>query len=506
MWAFAIYDSRTKELFLSRDRFGEKPLYFYRCDEGLYFGSEIKFIFALLGRKLKVNKNHLMRYLFNGYRSLYKHDCCFYEGIERIERGSCLVKKIDGTEVIQPYWRNNFNVEPMAEVSYEQIVSAVREKLFDAVNIRLRADVPIAFCMSGGVDSNALISIAKRVFDYDVHGFTIANDDKRYDESEFVDQMVGQLGIKHTYVPVDTTDFLTNLKTLINYHDAPVSTISYYAHWLLMRQVHNNGYRISVSGTGADELFTGYYDHHLFYLNEVRGDQELFARSLKAWQEHVKTVVRNPILNDESIILNNPGIRTHLYNDRDVFAELFYDDLGEQFFESNYHSSVLRNRMLNELLDEVVPIILHEDDLNAMYYSIENRSPFLDRRLLEYTLNIPPKYLIRDGMAKVVLRDALEGIMPEPVRINRKKVGFNASILSFLDLNDAAVKTELLRDSPVYEIIKRKKIKQMLESNYLDNSSSKFLFSFLCAKIFLEHNESCLTQKRHSDIKVLNNV
>src|SRR5262249_38900187 len=158
-----------------------------------------------------------------------------------------------------------------------------------------RGDVPMAFCMSGGVDSNAIISLSKRAFDYDVHGFTIRNTDARYEEQELVEQSVRDLGIRHTFVDLSKGGFLSDLRELVRAHDAPVATISYFVHWRLMQAIAAEGYKISISGTGADELFTGYYDHHLLYLADPGVERtHLRARSLDAWERHIKPLVRNP--------------------------------------------------------------------------------------------------------------------------------------------------------------------------------------------------------------------
>jgi asparagine synthase (glutamine-hydrolysing) len=141
--------------------------------------------------------------------------------------------------------------------------------------------------------------------------------------------------------------------------------------------------------------------------------------------------------------------------------------------------------MLNELFAESVPVILHEDDLNAMYFSIENRSPYLDRRLFEFAFQIPTRHLVRDGRAKAVLRDAVRGIVPDAVLDNRRKVGFNAPILSFL-AQEPDLGAALLGDSPIYEYVKRDKIAGFIDRTFLPNSESKFLFYFLNAKLFLE--------------------
>lgn len=484
MWAFAVYDEERGSLALCRDRFGEKPLYMLRDNTGIYFGSEIKFVAALAGRRLEVNHDHLWRYLVNGYKALYKQPHAFFKDIEELPPATVLHLDSAGNATEQRYWQPTCARKD--EMTFEEAVAGARSRLIRSMEIRLRADVPLAFCMSGGVDSNALISVAKRVFGYDVHGFTIVNSDARYEESDMVDLSVRELRVRHTSVPVTTNGFIDGLRQLIRYHDAPVYTISYYAQWLLMRSIAEAGYRISVSGTAADELFSGYYDHHLAYLQEIHADTALHASSLAAWREYVRPIVRNSFLKDPDLFVTQPGFRDHLFEGSDDFAKFLRFGWHERFVETHYTDSLLRNRMLNELFHESVPVILHEDDLNAMFFSIENRSPFLDRDLFEFCNTIPSRHLIRDGKAKAVLREAARGIAPDAIVDNRRKVGFNAPILDFLDVNDPVVRAYLLDDSAIFDFVDRTKVEALMTKRVLPNSESKFLFNFVNCKMFLE--------------------
>ena len=484
MWSFAHWDESSGMLTLCRDRFGEKPLYILRTGDGVYFASEPKFIAALLGQRLRPNLNHLRRYLVNGYKALYKGRETFFEGMEELPAGHVLRFGPRREERLAPYWTPTFGQDE--SMSYEQAVSGTRERLIRSVELRLRADVPLAFCMSGGIDSNALIGIANRVFGYDVHGFTIVNSDARYEEQDMVDLAVRELGVRHTPIPVTTEGFLPGLREVVRYHDAPVYTISYYAHWMLQRSIAEHGYRISVSGSAADELFTGYYDHHLAYMQAVSGDPSLGPASRRAWTEHVQPIVRNPHLRNPDLFINDPAFRDHIYMDADGFADYLTQHWAEAFAEEHYCDGLLRNRMANELFKETVPVILHEDDCNAMYYSVENRSPFLDRDLFEFCQRIPTRHLVQDARAKSVLRDSVRGLAPQELLDNRRKVGFNAPIHSFLDVSDPAVRAQVLADSPVFDLIRRDKIGNLLEKPDLPNSESKFLFYFLTTKLFLE--------------------
>jgi asparagine synthase (glutamine-hydrolysing) len=484
MWGLAMYDASDGSLTLARDRFGEKPLHVFRDETGVYFGSEVKQIAALLGRWPAIDDTQLKRYLVNGFKALGKTDATFFEGVSQVEAGNVLRIDRDGQERRSQYWSPR--IGPEEEMSYDDAVAGVKERLIRATELRLRADVPIAFCMSGGVDSVSLISVATKVLGYDVHGFTILSRDERYDERDLVRHVVSELGIRHDEIETQDGPFLEELKQLVHLHDGPVATISYYVQWLLMRAIAAHGYRVSVSGTGADEIFSGYYDHHLAYLADIRGDAALHAKARAEWTEHVSGLVRNPFLSDPDRFVEDPEFRDHIFLNADVYASYLKTPWHEPFSEIRYAPGLLRNRMLNELFHEIVPVILHEDDLNAMSYSIENRSPFLDRALFEFSSTIPVRHLVRDGRAKAVLRDAMRGIAPARILAEREKVGFNASILELLDAGNPAVQREILDDSPIYDYVRREAVEELLQRETLPNSDSKFLFNVLNAKFFVE--------------------
>jgi asparagine synthase (glutamine-hydrolysing) len=485
MWAFVFYQESDGSLMLCRDRFGEKPLYLYENADGLYFASTPKALFALLGKNLPVNTTQVMRFLVNGYKFLYKSGETFFEGLRELPAGKLLRRDNQGEGAERAYWTFRSGSEDDS-LTFDESAALVREKLLRSLELRLRSDVPLAFCMSGGVDSNSLISAAKRVFDYDVHGFTVVNTDARYEEQSLVKTVVRELGVRHTAVPLSTENFLSNMRRLVSAHDAPVYTISYYVHWLLMERIKQYGYKISLSGTAADELFSGYYDHHLLYLASITEDSELLKRSKTNFREHVAPIVRNPYLQDPERFVRNPDFRDHITLGAQEFSDRLTEPFQESFSEREYSGRLLRKRMLNELFEEVIPVILHEDDANAMDHSIENRSPFLDRRVFEDSLRIPTRHLVQEGKAKAVLRESMRGIVPDAILDCRRKVGFNAPILDLLDTSDSAVIDTLLADSPIFELVKRSSIEQLLSQSALPNKESKFLFSFLGCKFFLE--------------------
>jgi len=197
--------------------------------------------------------------------------------------------------------------------------------------------------------------------------------------------------------------------------------------------------------------------------------------------------VRNPYLKDPYLYHKNKQERRHIFLHNDIFRKFLSTDFDEEFKEAKYADSFLKNRMMNEMFNEVVPVILEEDDRNSMSFSIENRSPFLDKRLFEIAMSIPTKHYIKNGFMKSILRDSMKGIVPSYIIKERKKIGFNAEITELIDTSNPDIEEYILSDSSIFEIVNKDKIQKLLNSAKLsENSYSKFLFNFIVAKRFME--------------------
>lgn len=486
MWAFAILDTTKNMLFLSRDRFGEKPLYYIKNDDNFFFASQTKFLKLLAPSPLQVNERQLHRYLVNGYKSLYKQNETFFSDVYEIPFATNMLLDLDTFEMKRSrYWFPRTDINH--SLTEEQAIQGFKERFIRSMRIRLRSDVPMAFCLSGGVDSASIVSVASKLFGYDVHAFSIIDPDKRYNERANIEATVNDIGCRSTMIELEKSADFGRLAELIAYHDAPVATLSYYVHSFLSRRMHEEGYKVSFLGTAADELVTGYYDHYNLFLYEMR-DHPDYELRLREWENGMGRVVRNPYLKNPELYSKNPDFRGHIYLNNDLFEGLLVKEFHEEFREERYTSSLLRNRMLNELFNESTPVILHEDDLNSMFYSIENRSPYLDSELCSFSYSIPTEHLIKNGMAKHILRSSMAGILNDRVRLDPHKKGFNASVESLFDLRDPSVLEELTNGGPSSGIVDQRKLRSLLDSQEsgIPNSVSKFLFYYINAKIFLE--------------------
>ena len=486
MWAFAIFDADQGSLFLSRDRFAEKPLYYIDGANGFYFGSEIKFLKELTGCRLKVNHRHLLRHLVHGYKALYKTDETYFEEVRELGYAQNLTLTPAGVGHPRRYWTPTCEIDE--SMSLEDAIQGSREHLIESVRIRLRSDVPLAFCLSGGVDSASLVSIAAKKFNAKLETFSVIDTDERYNEEDNIMATLRDVECSHNLLNIPQEEALPRLRDLIAYHDVPIATITYYVHSLISEAVNRSGHRVSFSGTSADELFTGYYDHFILHLNEVR-NREDYHNYLGDWREYTEKFIRNPVLKKTDLYHDNPNFRDHIFDASNELKDYLREPFEEPFSEVKFTGNLLRNRMMNELFHEITPVILHEDDLNSMCYSIENRSPYLDTRLFQFACSIPPKHLIREGYGKYVLRESMKGILNEQVRLDRRKKGFNASISSMINLEDTEVRAYLLDPkAEIFEIIDRGKMDQLFDQSPIPNHLSKFIFNFINARMFLEMN------------------
>lgn len=486
MWSFFFHDKKKNISYLCRDRFGEKPLFFFKDSREFYFGSEIKFIKCLINKKLEINFNKLENFLKFGYKSLYKNEETYFKNIYSVPAGSYLKITNNNIEHFK-YWKIKSDIIDINEKDY---LKDLKEKLFASIQLRLRSDFPIAFHLSGGIDSNSLAFIAKKYFNYNLKTFSVIGSNPKYDESKMINFASKNLGADHTNLSIDLKkiDFINILKDQTKYHDSPVTTINSLLNFILYKKIKKDGFKVSITGIGSDEIFSGYYDHHLLYLNEIKNIKNLYKQSCVNWKKIVNPVVRNPYLKKMKLYINDPNFRKHIYQFDNFKQNLFVKKNNYKFIEKKYSKSLMKNRMANEMFNEIVPVVLKEEDLNAMYHSIENRSPYLDTNLFKSAFNMPATYYVKNGMAKWPLRQIIKDIVPDKIRLNKVKTGFNASIKDILKFNSESINF-FMSESEIFNIVKKENFLKIISNNkQLNGVENNFVFNFLSVKLFLEEN------------------
>ncbi len=490
MWSFAIWDNNKKKLILSKDRFSEKPLFVYQNETGIYFGSEIKYIKSLSKKKFKINEGHLIRYLVQGYKSLYKFNSTFFENIQDFPGASyCSINKKLKLN-FKKYWKLDYKPK---QISFNTAVKKSKKIILEQFKKKFRSDVPMAFCLSGGVDSNTIVSLAKKHFKLKTKTFSIIDKDKDYNESKYIMKTVKTLKTQHKNLVVKTNNSFKDLEEMIKYHEQPIITSNYFYHSYLLKLISKKGYKVVFSGTGADEIYSGYYDHSLQYLQDTINDKN-FKNNLNQWSLGVAKFIRNKRFKNPYLYINNPNYRKHIFEYSDIFKSNVKKNkihFLKKFKEVNFCKSLLRKRMLNELFFEGTRPILQADDANSMFYSIENRSPFLDKKLSEFMYTVPTKHLINKGFTKSILRSSMKGIVNNQILLNKEKSGFNISVGSMFNFKSKYMKENILNKSnKIFKIINREFIINLLRDKKNIKKYNKFIFSFINCSIFIKQFKS----------------
>ena len=267
MWAFVLYDKKKDNLNFCKDRFGEKPLFFLKENQNIYFASEISQIKKLIPFKLDINKDYLKTYLFTNYRNLNKRNHTIYKNLYKVEKGYYIVINKSLSIVKKKYFKFQQKIKKQ---SYRNIKTNIQKILISNSKKTLNSDVPVAFCLSGGVDSSSLAAIAKKKLKKNIHCFTLDPGEKSYDEKKAVNGSVKKLKLKHTWVKINKNETFENLRKILSHRSSPLSTLTNYIQWLLYKNISKKGFKVAISGIGADEIFSGYYDHHLAYFYDIR--------------------------------------------------------------------------------------------------------------------------------------------------------------------------------------------------------------------------------------------
>lgn len=431
MWALAIWDRTRSRLILSRDRFGKKPLYYYKSSNQLVFASEIKALLKHPSIPKIENEEKITRYLAYNYRYVDIDTHSFYKDVFHVPKSGYF--DIAHPEEIESgtYWELDLHTshDPGDD---DRAKAEFRDLLVDSVSIRLRSDIPVGCLLSGGLDSSSIAAIATRVLGKDLEFFSgiTGKGIQAYDESEFIEVLRDEIGFRHKYVAPDPCDLIETLDEMLSFHDEPVCTVTWYNLYLICRQIAKDNIHVLLNGHGGDELLGGYWDHYQFNLFDLKtADPSAYDREIKAWQENHQ---RNPdeIAYYEAIIRDKilaKGDESERHGNYLEVLDAVHRELVTRPFEMTKTSgSLLKSRLHSEIMSETIPASLRAEDRNSMAFSIESRSPFLDYRLVEYCFSLPNHLKIREGLGKWLLRQSMEGILPDKIRLRRDKAGFVA--------------------------------------------------------------------------------
>jgi len=434
MFAFAIYDSVQGQVFFARDRFGEKPLLYIETPDFFAFASEYKALFALQGVEVETDDVALLRYLHQPRQGLDDARATVFRGINQLLPGEALMLQSKTLQsAVTRYW----DVDPDDEVAGLGEAAAVerfRDLLEDSVRLRMRSDVPVGSCLSGGLDSGSIVCLNRKILGDGpgYHTFTGSFPGTDSDEEEFAGIVREASNVTGHIVEPTAEGFMTDLPDFIWFNELPVGSTSQYAQWSVFRLAKEHGVTVLLDGQGADELLGGYEQYFVSYL-------EAFSQSNDAGAvaaERARIEARYPMaFAGSSSGLKSwlpDGLRWHLANMSGKGSDFLFGisgDLAGAVSNANKRNLDTRfNALCRVLKDDSLhahlPSLLRYGDRNSMAHSREVRLPFCDHRLAEFALSLPPEILMGSTETKHLLRAAMTDVLPDQIRNRWNKQGF----------------------------------------------------------------------------------
>jgi asparagine synthase (glutamine-hydrolysing) len=435
MFAFAIFNQNTRELYLYRDRMGIKPLYYYFENNNLVYASELKPIMAYPGFKKRINKDSLSSYLYHGYIT---GSASIFENVYKLEPG-CFLKYTNGEIQIKRYWdlKQKFMEGSAQKINHEEdCLNELDELLTSSVRYRMISDVPIGSFLSGGIDSSLITAIMQKSSMTPVNTFTIGFNEDSFNEGNDARRIAEHLRTNHheEYLPIEKAKQL--IEGLPEYYDEPFGDSSALPSILVSRLAKDKA-TVILTGDGGDELFCGYKNYRIAkefskYMpigKILAGVNKIIPLDKMLFQINHR-YSRYPHLNS-NVNLINIGYIISKFQLADVLLnhEFLYD---QRFFAvKNLTKNVQELNMLQNMLTYLPDDILTKVDRASMSISLESRVPLLDHRIVEFSFRIPHNFKNFNGTQKYLLKKLAYKYVPKEY-LDRPKHGFSIPIFTWL--------------------------------------------------------------------------
>jgi len=427
MWSFVLHDHKNNELFCSRDRFGIKPMCYTTLDQKLIIASEVKQLTSFKEFKPVLNKRVAYQYL--QYGLLNTSEESFFEGVKELRGGHNLIVDLTSKQYKIEKWYTLEKAKSPSK-SYTEAQDDFKELLQNSIKLRIRSDVKVGSCLSGGLDSSSIVSFAAQEYQ-GLETVSSCSQEKKYDEREYIDEVVKftKVESKKTFPDLNDLFIGDTLAKIIYHQDQPISSGSNFSEFKVFETAAKHKMIVMLDGQGADEYLAGYDEFFVnYWLKLLKSFQlrklnaEITAYSIKRNKSRkatYKTLINFWFLHDlkarvKSLLKVNSALN-------------WIDESFKKEAETNApirKFSSLKALSHYEILSTSIPYQLHSEDRNSMLHSVESRLPFMDYRLIENCINYPDGYKINQGRSKSILRDSLSEVLPSKIVKRYDKMGF----------------------------------------------------------------------------------
>ena len=528
-FAFSIWDSVKKKLFIARDRVGKKPLYYTVCGNQFIFASEIKAIFANNKVKRELDQK-AMDQVFTFWTTLPGRT--MFKDIKELPAGSYL--NITGNNVIvKQYWDFDFALpHELTNYNTNEIIAYSKELLIDSIGIRLRADVPVGCYLSGGLDSSGITTFVKHNFNNQLNTFGIRFEDVDFDEGQYQKEMVSKLNVEHKEILATNKNIGELVPEVIWHTEIPLLRLSPVPLFMLSELVHKSGFRVVLTGEGADEIFGGY---NIFRETLIRAfwakypDSIIRPRLLEKLYPYIFKDKRNKAtlssffkvgidqpdnpLFSHLIRWNNTSRIKRFFSENSTNSAQDYDSLSELKMhlpeKFNKWDALSKAQYLEMKIFMSDYLLSSQGDRVAMAHSLEIRMPYLDYRLIEFLGKVPSYLKIRGLNEKFILKKLYKDILPQSI-LDRPKHPYRAPIknsllnknLQYIDyyLSDEKLKSYNLFNPVMVKILKDKLTKTDNASEFDNMALVGILTTQILNDRFIENFDARTTKSAAFDI------
>ena len=419
MWSFSILDIKQKIVFCSRDRFGVKPFYYIENNDLFSFGSEISQLLPFLPNRI-LNKKVALDYLISGIEECSNET--FFKDIYLLKGGHNLVFDLQTNSYeIERYY--NLKLSDQKNTSVDDYIQELKR----SITLRLRSDVKVGTCLSGGIDSSTISSFASKIYQNSNEKFMAIHaksSEYKTDESEFAKIVSKIANINLNFVEPSYSDFKSNILSIIKIQQEPFGSLSIIMQYFVFKKAKELGCIVMLDGQGGDETLLGYERYYPAIVKSKKGIAKLKAllqSSKNSRLSLLDTIKYQYYFSNYKLRLKRLKYKNSFYKS-EIINEYESEEL--RIISESYNDiSILQK---NEIVSSQLPHLLKYEDRNSMANSIESRLPFLDYKLVELSLNTNNSLKIKDGWTKFILRKAAETILPKEIVWRKAKLGFNA--------------------------------------------------------------------------------
>ncbi len=467
MWSFCIYDSEKQLCFASRDRLGVKPFYYINDNNLLAFASEQKAFIKAELIAAKINNDALHNYLINGL--LERTSTNFFEGINELMPGNNLVLNLKTQDLkITTYYNLTEHITLTNDcLSEKELIDKIAHTFENAVKLRLRSDVEVGTCLSGGIDSSALAVTISEITKQPLYCFTSIFKNQSINEEHFADSVANKIKAKHFKVEPTLEGFLEEIDSLIYSQDVPIWDTSTYAQYKVMELAKKNNIKVVLDGQGADELFGGYHHHFLAKWNNLFSLGH-FMSGLNEISASKKTI-SNPLQ-----FFIKEKIKQKKYFNKKHFDQFFKPEFLNSSVIKN--PSVYFNSVNEQLVEDIYQTRLKSflkcEDRCGMWHSVESRTPFADDvELINLLFSFNGNKKIKNGVSKYLLREAVKNKLPEEIYKRYDKKGFETPMQQWMQKLRPQLLSEIKAAN--FDFVKQNELEKTDPTNSFQN---KLLF------------------------------